>query len=115
MVKVISEDLNIELSYTSVGKSSIEALAYSPSGHLLAASSNDFNIYILESKSYCIQSICKGNVSPVTQLDFSCCGNLLQTASTSLELRFWKIDGSPVVNATSARDVVWKTWTSTIG
>lgn len=115
MIKVISEDLAVELSYTNVASSSIEALAYSPNGHLLAVSSNDCMVYILDSKSYFIRNVCRGHTAPVVHLDFSSCGKLLQTASSSQELRFWSSDGSPLLNGAAARDVVWNTWTSVIG
>lgn len=115
-VKVLSEDLSVMFVDTAVAGEYIRCMCYSPNSQLLAAGSNDNNIYILETKNYSVQTVCRGHTSRVRTLDFSSCSSLLQSSSRSCDLLFWGTeDGHQVRSQAVIKDIEWSSWTSTLG
>ena len=115
-VKVLSDDLSIILVDTSVAEEWIKCMSYSPNNQLLAVGSNDNFIYILETKNYSVQTVCRGHESCVLSLDFSVCSTILQSCSKSCDLLFWNVeDGKQMKSQSQVRDIEWATWTCTLG
>lgn len=115
-VKVLSDDLSTLLVDTAVAEEWIKCMTYSPNCQLLAVGSNDNNIYVLETKNYSVQTVCRGHQSRVSHLDFSVCSSVLQSSSRSCDLLFWSAeDGKQVKSQSQIREVEWATWTNTLG
>jgi WD40 repeat protein len=115
-VKVLTEDLSVLLVDTAVAEEWIKCMSYSPDSHLLAVGSNDNNIYVLETKNYSVQTVCRGHESRVCNLDFSICSTILQSTSRSCDLLFWNTeDGKQIKSQSHIRDIEWSSWTNTLG
>jgi microtubule-associated protein-like 6 len=115
-VKVLTDDLSVLLVDTAVADEWIKCMSYSPNSQLLAAGSNDNNIYVLETKNYSVQTVCRGHESRVSNLDFSVCSSILQSSSRSCDLLFWTADdGKQIKSQSQIRDIEWASWTSTLG
>ena len=114
-VKVYSDNLEKEIADVKVAKEWIACMKYSPDGSTLAVGSHDNVIYLLETSSYSRRSLCKGHSSYITHLDWSGDNKFLQSNCGSYELLYWTAKGKQVTSSSSMKDVVWNTWSCTLG
>lgn len=113
---VLSSDLKDEIANVSIAKEWCQCMSYSLDGLTLAMGSHDSNIYLLDSKSYSVRSVCKKHHSYITALDFSKDSSTLQSTSGDYELLFWSTkNGQQITSATAVKDVQWATWTLPYG
>ena len=99
-----------------VSKKAVLAVRYSPNGSLLAAATQDFKVFLMDTKTYGNKAVCVGHHAAVTHLDFSADGSILQTVSHDYELLFWNsATGKQIKSPSEVRDVKWSTFTSILG
>jgi microtubule-associated protein-like 6 len=113
-VRFLTANLQTQIAEISVTPSQINVLMYSPNGMYLAVGSNDYSIYIIETKTLICKAQCKGHLSYIVSIDFSENNQYLQSSSGNYELLFWKIDGKSV-SPTEVRDEKWNSHTNTFG
>ena len=116
VVSVFSEDLAEEIASSKVSDRWIQTLKYSPDGRTLAVGAHDRSIYLLETNAYSRRVVCRGHSSYITNLDWSCDSQYLQSTCGAYELLFWRADSGRQIRASSdLRDTPWQTWTCTLG
>ena len=93
----------------------ISELKFSPDGKLLAAGSEDGNIYIYvrndDKKTFRRQAVCRGHSGCVSHIDFSSNSQYLQSNGTDFALLLWDIQGNQVKSVSSLRDITWASLT----
>jgi microtubule-associated protein-like 6 len=115
-VKILTSNLQTLVAEVSPSSKWIACMTYSPDGQHLVVGSHDTHIYLLDTKSYSVRTVFKGNSGAVTHLDWSEDNDTIQSASGAYELLFWSAkDAKQIKSATGVRDVKWKNWTSILG
>ncbi len=69
----------------------VESVRFSPSGRLLALELDDYSIEILDTRTGATSSTLRGNVAPVTGMDFSADDQLLASTSNDAIARVWDV------------------------
>lgn len=99
----------------------ISTIQFSPSGHALAVGTYGCIVVLLDvTDGYKIRSILERSNTPITALDWSIDGTLLQVNDASFDLLHYHVDEqdlkhvTPITNASSVRDVQWFTNTCTL-
>ncbi|KAF8533679.1 vegetative incompatibility protein HET-E-1 [Trichophaea hybrida] len=91
-IKILPEvrkDWNPSLQSLEGHTESVNAVAYSPSGHILASASNDKNIALWDPSTGALRGTLVGHTEGVTAVAFSPCGKLLASASRDCTIRLW--------------------------
>lgn len=110
-----------QITYFQHSSKEILIAKYSPkinNTEYLAIGSHDAKIYIytVNESKYGKKCICRGHNGPITHLDFSDDGKLLQSNSKSNELFYWNVEsGSQIMNPTTMRNIQWSTWSCPFG
>jgi WD40 repeat protein len=103
-VHAYTHDLAKKLRITKCGTDWIQDMKYSPNGSMLAVSSHNNSIYLLNAPSYEMKCVCKGHTSYITHLDFSKDSQHLQSTCGAYELLFWSTkDGKQIKSAMSLK------------
>ncbi|GMF47257.1 unnamed protein product [Phytophthora fragariaefolia] len=95
----------------------VSDIKFSPDSRTLAVASHDSKIYLYNVlKGFSRTHVFNKHSSYITHMDFSLDGNYLQSTSGGYELLFAEVKtGKHITNATSFRDELWHTMTSTLG
>ncbi|ETP32383.1 hypothetical protein F442_18894 [Phytophthora nicotianae P10297] len=95
----------------------VSDVKFSPDNRTLAVASHDSKIYLYNVlKGFSRTHVFNKHSSYITHMDFSLDGNYLQSTSGGYELLFTEVKtGKHVTNASTFRDEVWHTITSTLG
>ncbi|EGZ30558.1 hypothetical protein PHYSODRAFT_471884 [Phytophthora sojae] len=95
----------------------VSDIKFSPDNRTLAVASHDSKIYLYNVlKGFSRTHVFNKHSSYITHMDFSLDGNYLQSTSGGYELLFAEVKtGKHITNATSFRDELWHTMTSTLG
>jgi WD40 repeat protein len=96
----------------------ISTMQFSPSGHALAVGTHGCVVVLLDvTDGYRVRAVLDRSSSPITALDWSADGTLLQVNDQSLQLLHYHVDDqdlkavTAVTNASSVRDVQWHSHT----
>ncbi|KAK1947175.1 Echinoderm microtubule-associated protein-like 6 [Phytophthora citrophthora] len=95
----------------------VSDVKFSPDNRTLAVASHDSKIYLYNVlKGFSRTHVFNKHSSYITHMDFSLDGNYLQSTSGGYELLFTEVKtGKHITNASSFRDELWHTMTSTLG
>ncbi|KAG1711816.1 hypothetical protein DVH05_009058 [Phytophthora capsici] len=95
----------------------VSDVKFSPDSRTLAVASHDSKIYLYNVlKGYSRTHVFNKHSSYITHVDFSLDGNYLQSTSGGYELLFTEVKtGKHITNASTFRDELWHTMTSTLG
>ncbi|EEY63980.1 microtubule-associated protein, putative [Phytophthora infestans T30-4] len=95
----------------------VSDVKFSPDNRTLSVASHDSKIYLYNVlKGFSRTHVFNKHSSYITHMDFSLDGNYLQSTSGGYELLFTEVKtGKHVTNATTFRDEIWHTMTSTLG
>lgn len=109
------------VSTLSQGYSSISQVKYCPKANYLAVGAKDTFVYIYDIvNNYKKLHVCEGHSSAITQLTWSCEGDLLQSNASDGELLHWAIapgkgNMKQITDAFLVRDAQWVKWTCVFG
>lgn len=99
----------------------ISTIQFSPSGHAVAVGTHGAVVVLLDvTAGYAVRAVLDRAQGPITALDWSADGTLIQTNDTSFDLLHYHVDEqnlksvAPITNASSVRDVAWHTHTCTL-
>lgn len=104
-----------------LGYSSISQVKYCPKANYLAVGAKDTFVYIYDiTDNYKKVHVCEGHSSAITQLTWSCEGDLLQSNASDGELLHWAIapgkgNTKQITDAFLVRDAQWVKWTCVFG
>lgn len=87
MVVINEQDMQVTQE-VRVSRKGIQEIKYSPNNNLIAVGCHDSTIY-LYSSNFKLKGKLTAHHSTVTHLDFSVCGNFIQSNCTSYELLYF--------------------------
>ncbi|GMF20140.1 unnamed protein product [Phytophthora lilii] len=95
----------------------VSDIKFSPDNRTLAVASHDSKIYLYNVlKGFSRTHVFNKHSSYIAHMDFSLDGNYLQSTSGGYELLFTEVKtGKHITNASTFRDELWHTMTSTLG
>ena len=109
------------LAEVSEPKRAIADVKFSPDGSKLVLASHDCALYIYDisqtSDAYSLKlhtKFTKHNAA-VVHVDFSANGKYLQSVCNAYELLFSDVSTGMLIKASELKDIVWDTWTCTLG
>jgi WD40 repeat protein len=70
---------------------SVDDLAASPDGTLIATAGDDGNVRLRDARTWALRRTLRGHKAPVTSVDFSADGKRVVTASRDEDVRLWEV------------------------
>ncbi|OQS03517.1 microtubule-associated protein, partial [Thraustotheca clavata] len=116
---VVRDDESLEIVFEDKpSKEWLSEIKFSPNNTCLAVGSHDTGIYLysINGNKITKMGVFRKHTSYITHFDFSHDSKYLQSNCGAYELLFSDPQsGKQITSARSLRDVIWETWTSTLG